>query len=139
MKLGFIKSTRSRTFTFACDTRKYELTLPLRPNFSPICDKDSVHNTTKQEKEMEIVECNTDEYKDVRQNHGSFYTVKKKKKYKQEGTCIRPWSVGKVTVKHLKTGLCFLRWLTYEQLQFPTLPSVIPIVHVKISMWEGSQ
>jgi len=24
MKLGFIKSTPSRTFTFTCDTRKYE-------------------------------------------------------------------------------------------------------------------
>jgi hypothetical protein len=28
---------------------------------------------------MEIVECNTDEYKEVRQNHGSFYTLKEKK------------------------------------------------------------
>jgi hypothetical protein len=53
--------------------------LPLRPNFSPICIKDSIHNTTKEGKEMEIVECNTDEYKEVRQNHASFYTPKKKK------------------------------------------------------------
>jgi len=29
---------------------------------------------------MEIVECNTDEYKEVRQNHASFYTLKKEKK-----------------------------------------------------------
>jgi hypothetical protein len=30
---------------------------------------------------MEIVECNTDEYKEVRQNHVSFYTLKKREKY----------------------------------------------------------
>jgi len=66
--------------------------------------------TTPQNKEMEmeIVECNTGEYMEVRQNHGSFHTVKKKKKYEQEGTCIRPRSVSKVTVKHLKTGPLFL-------------------------------
>jgi len=80
MKLGFMKPTRSRTFTFACDTRKYELMLLLWPNFSPICIKDSIHNTTKQGKEMEILECNTDEYKEVRQNHASFYTLKKERK-----------------------------------------------------------
>jgi len=32
---------------------------------------------------MEIVECNTDEYKEVRQNHASFYTLKKEKKKTQ--------------------------------------------------------
>jgi hypothetical protein len=30
----------------------------LRPDFSPICVRDNIHNTTKQGKEMEIVECN---------------------------------------------------------------------------------
>jgi len=43
----------------------------------------TVHNTTKQGKEMEIVECNTDKYTEVRQNHESFYTVKKKKNTKK--------------------------------------------------------
>jgi len=40
---------------------------------------------------------------------------REKKIYKQEGTCIRPQSVSKVTVKHLKTGL----FLVLSQLQFP--------------------
>jgi hypothetical protein len=39
---------------------------------------------------MEIVECNTDEYKEVRQNHGSFYTLKKKKNANKKAHALGP-------------------------------------------------
>ena len=75
---------------FPRDTLKYEPMLPLWPNCSPICVKDSINNTTKQENEMEIVECNTDEYKEVRQNHGSFYTHMKEKNTNKKARALGP-------------------------------------------------
>jgi hypothetical protein len=48
------------------------------------------------------------EYKEVRQNHGSFYTLKEETNTNKKAHALGPGSVSTVTVKHLKTGLCFL-------------------------------
>jgi hypothetical protein len=89
VKLGLIKSARSCTFIFTRETRKYKTVLLLWPNFSPFCIKDNTHNTTKQEMEMEIVECNIDDTRKLRKIMEHFIHFRTKK-YKQEGTCIRP-------------------------------------------------
>lgn len=39
---------------------------------------------------MEIIKCNTDEYTEVRQNHGSFYTAKKKKIMNKKAHALGP-------------------------------------------------
>lgn len=63
--------------------------LLLGSNFSPICVKDSIHTTTIQEKQVGTVECKIHNTRKLGKIMDHFIHLRRKK-YKQEGTCIRP-------------------------------------------------